>query len=350
MQCVSQADCRHAYTAGSRGSLLHPRPDRPDAPREVVARSLVARGVSGPSEPVQRLGAGHYWDFDGRLGWHTGSGGATAFDVSDPPEPAARQRHRRAAAARAPYNDFILHNSHAPQRRRVPRRRHALASLNGNVLLVTEEDYANDGDEVLCDKAGTFQTWYVPDLDGSAYRRAQHRRRATPTSAPCRPLDITQRAERVRRWAHHARGRLLLGALVRRAPGRLRRAGLLRRGPAHPRRPRPAQHQADRLLHRRRHRGLGRLLGAAARQRPRRVPGRRPTSSTPPTPPAASTSTRVALPSRRRGRHRPRARAVLAAPALPAALGRAGATLGLSLLAAGRPAAASAWLRRRRTA
>ena len=32
-------------------------------------------------------GAGHYWDFDGRLGWHTGSGGAAAFDVSDPVNP-----------------------------------------------------------------------------------------------------------------------------------------------------------------------------------------------------------------------------------------------------------------------
>jgi hypothetical protein len=32
----------------------------------------------------------------------------------------------------------------------------------GNVLLVTEEDYFNDGDELLCDRAGTFQTWKVP--------------------------------------------------------------------------------------------------------------------------------------------------------------------------------------------
>jgi len=36
------------------------------------------------------------------------------------------------------------------------------------VLLVTEEDYANDGDEIVCDKAGTFQTWHVPDLAGGA--------------------------------------------------------------------------------------------------------------------------------------------------------------------------------------
>ncbi len=38
------------------------------------------------------------------------------------------------------------------------------------MLLVTEEDYANDGDEVVCSRAGSFQTWYVPDLDWAAYR------------------------------------------------------------------------------------------------------------------------------------------------------------------------------------
>ena len=38
------------------------------------------------------------------------------------------------------------------------------------MLLVTEEDYFNDGDELACERAGTFQTWSVPDLNGEAYR------------------------------------------------------------------------------------------------------------------------------------------------------------------------------------
>ena len=34
--------------------------------------------------------------------------------------------------------------------------------VDGNVALVTEEDYADEGDELDCTKAGTFQTWEVP--------------------------------------------------------------------------------------------------------------------------------------------------------------------------------------------
>ena len=54
---------------------------------------------------------------------------------------------------------------------------------NGNVLLVTEEDYFNDGDELACDRAGTFQTWHVPAFDGAAYRAGN------PDNAPNRGHD-----------------------------------------------------------------------------------------------------------------------------------------------------------------
>ena len=38
----------------------------------------------------ETTGAGHYWDFDSAgVGWHTGSGGSAAFDVSDPLAPKA---------------------------------------------------------------------------------------------------------------------------------------------------------------------------------------------------------------------------------------------------------------------
>ena len=59
---------------------------------------------------------------------------------------------------------------------------------NGNVLLVTEEDYFNDGDEALCERAGSVQTWWVQDLDGAAYRSGSP---DTPGSGTISPLDAS---------------------------------------------------------------------------------------------------------------------------------------------------------------
>jgi hypothetical protein len=60
------------------------------------------------------------------------------------------------------YNDFIHHNSFRPNAEAfVPDAEPSLA--NGNVLLVTEEDY----EQVDCTKAGSFQTWWVKRLDGT---------------------------------------------------------------------------------------------------------------------------------------------------------------------------------------
>ena len=85
--------------------------------------------------PVFASGAGHYWDFDGVLGWHTGSGGAAAFDVSDPVHP--RLVNATNAKGIAPgLNDFIQHNSMRPNAKAF--RKGAPPSIkNGNVLLVT---------------------------------------------------------------------------------------------------------------------------------------------------------------------------------------------------------------------
>jgi hypothetical protein len=59
------------------------------------------------------------------------------------------------------YNDFIHHNSFRPNASAF--KPDAAPSLaNGNILLVTEEDY----EQTDCSKAGSFQTWHVKRLDG----------------------------------------------------------------------------------------------------------------------------------------------------------------------------------------
>jgi hypothetical protein len=165
VQCVDQRDCRYAYTAGGRKGFFSVLDFTDlDAPKEL---RTVFSPAAGPN-PVFKNGAGHYWDFDGVLGWHTGSGGAAAFDVSDPVHP--RLVNATNAQGTAPgLNDFIQHNSMRPNAKAF-RPGAAPSVANGNVLLVTEEDYANDGDEIACDRAGSFQTWYIPDLNGPAYR------------------------------------------------------------------------------------------------------------------------------------------------------------------------------------
>ncbi len=165
VQCVSQADCRYAYTAGGREGFFSVLDFTDlDHPKQVAE---VFSPAAGPNS-VFTSGAGHYWDFDGVLGWHTGSGGAAAFDVSNPLKPVLVNA-TNAQGIEPGLNDFIQHNSMRPNAKAF--RPGAPPSIaNGNVLLVTEEDYANDGDEVVCDRAGSFQTWYVPDLDGAAYR------------------------------------------------------------------------------------------------------------------------------------------------------------------------------------
>ena len=58
---------------------------------------------------------------------------------------------------------------------------------HGNVALITEEDYANEGDEVECTKAGTFQAWEIPDLDGEEYRARNPK--SEPDKGSIRVLD-----------------------------------------------------------------------------------------------------------------------------------------------------------------
>jgi hypothetical protein len=173
--CISR-DCTLAYSAGDGGefSVL----DLTDlaAPRQVAT---VPSPAAGPN-PVFADGSGHHWNVDGAgVAWHTGSGGAAAFDLADPLRP--RLLNTTDANGIAPgWNDFIHHNSERPNAMAFAAGRPA-SIANGNVLLVTEEDYANDGDEVVCDRAGSFQTWEVTDLAGQAD--------GTPGAGRIRPLD-----------------------------------------------------------------------------------------------------------------------------------------------------------------
>ena len=123
VQCLDQADCRYAYTAGGRDGFFSVLDLTDlDAPKEVAT---VNSPAAGPN-PVFTSGAGHYWDFDtAGIGWHTGSGGAAAFDVPTRCGRAA-QRHERAGHRAGPQR---LHPAQldAPQREGLPARRRALA-------------------------------------------------------------------------------------------------------------------------------------------------------------------------------------------------------------------------------
>ena len=165
--CINQTDCRYAYTAGRQGKFSIVDLTDLDQPREVDADPATAGtqpflSPAGGPNPVFTSGAGHKWNFDNAgYGIHTGSGGSAIFDVSNPTAPrlvATTDEN----GTRDPWNNFIHHNSARPNASKFsPTAAPSLA--NGNVLLVTEEDYENTD----CSTAGSFQTWQVTSLDGT---------------------------------------------------------------------------------------------------------------------------------------------------------------------------------------
>lgn len=179
----ANAACTYAYSAGEEGEFSIIDLRDLSSPREVG--TVVSPAAKG--NEVFTRGAGHHWNIDGAgIAWHTGSGGTAAFDISDPLNPlllTGTDEH----GTKTPYNDFIHHNSMRPNAKAFAPGRPASVT-NGNVVLVTEEDYANDGDEVVCSKAGTFQTWELRDLDGAAYRARNPK--GEPNLGTMRPLDI----------------------------------------------------------------------------------------------------------------------------------------------------------------
>jgi hypothetical protein len=176
--CIRETDCQYAYTAGSRGKTSVIDLSDLDAPRE----ARVFDSPAAKPNPAFASGSGHKWNFDqAGYGLHTGSGGTAVFDVTDPLNPVAVQG-TDANGTESPWNDFIHHNSDRPNASKFTAG--AAASVaNGNVLLVTEEDYENTN----CATAGSFQTWYVPDLDGATYRAGNPG--LEPDKGTIRPLD-----------------------------------------------------------------------------------------------------------------------------------------------------------------
>jgi hypothetical protein len=158
--------CSIAYTAGDdahKVSII----DLSDLSKPHEIKTFVSPATW--ENPVFSSPAGHHWNVDGAgIAWHAGAGGSAAFDISDPLNPKLLNG-TDANGRKSPYNDFIEHNIQRPNALAFKPGK-PLGVQNGNVALITEEDYANDGDEVECDKAGTFQTWEIPDLDGAAYR------------------------------------------------------------------------------------------------------------------------------------------------------------------------------------
>ena len=181
--CVDEWNCDFAYTAGDNGKFSVVDLRDLDVPKVAGTHESAA---AGPNATFTR-GAGHQWSFDGTgRGWHAGSGGTEVFDVRDPLNPLPVNATDQNGIAPG-WNDFIHHNSLRPNGSNF--RAGAEPGLkNGNVLLVTEEDYFNDGDEVLCERAGSVQTWWVKDLDGEAYRAGSPN---TPGSGTISPLDAS---------------------------------------------------------------------------------------------------------------------------------------------------------------
>jgi hypothetical protein len=162
--CVVDTDCRYAYSAGSRTSFSMVDLDDLDHPFEVDG-DPATEGVQPFASPT----GGHKWNFDAAgYGTHTGYNGSSVFDVRDPAHPrlvtttGAAGRGLNPDGTKNGYNDFIHHNSSRPNATAF--RPDAPPSFaNGNVLLVTEEDY----EDVDCSTAGSFQTWWVKRLDGT---------------------------------------------------------------------------------------------------------------------------------------------------------------------------------------
>lgn len=170
--CIDGTDCRYAYSAGDdsevAGQGSYSIFDLTDLDRPVeVDSDPDTEGIQPfPSDAVGW--GGHKWNVD-EAGYaiHTGAGGSYVYDVRDPLRP--REVANTGAAGDSArggsvnhFNDFIHHNSARPNARAF--RPDAPPSLaNGNVLVVTEEDY-EDPD---CSTAGSFQTWHVKRLDGS---------------------------------------------------------------------------------------------------------------------------------------------------------------------------------------
>jgi hypothetical protein len=165
--CIAETDCQYAYSAGSGRDGTFSVMDLTDLDNPV---EVDGDPDTGGLQPFRSPAAGHKWNFDNDgFGTHTGYDGSAMFDVTDPRSPVLKTTTGAAGRGENPdgtangYNDFIHHNSFRPNASAF--RPDAAPSFdNGNILLVTEEDY----EQTDCAKAGSFQSWHVKRLDGTA--------------------------------------------------------------------------------------------------------------------------------------------------------------------------------------
>ncbi|MDP3967034.1 MAG: hypothetical protein Q8Q02_02040 [Nocardioides sp.] len=160
--CILETACDYAYSSGGNNGYSIVDLRDLDAPQELDGDPL-ADGV----QPFSNATGGHKWNFAAGYGIHTGRTGTKILDVTDPREPKVLATSGEAGRGKNPdgsangYNDFIHHNSFWPNAESF------VAGVepsleNGNVLLVTEEDY----EDVNCATAGSFQAWHVQSLPG----------------------------------------------------------------------------------------------------------------------------------------------------------------------------------------
>ncbi len=203
--------------------VLDLRPARPRPP---------ARGRRRPERPPassrsESPTAGHKWNFDD-AGFGTHTGFERRLDVGHHPARAAPKLVTTTGLAgqgdrpEVPRLERLHPAQLLPAQRRARSSADAAPSFaNGNVLLVTEEDY----EQTDCTPAGSFQTWWVKRLDG--------------TRTAIVPLDKVELADLGTLPA--AGRRVLLLALVRLPRRGHRRGRLLRRRHPADRRTQPAR-------------------------------------------------------------------------------------------------------------
>ena len=177
IQCTSPT-CEFAYTSGAYNpefTIVDLR--NLAAPKTVKNVKSVVAGGSG---------SGHQWTpDDSGLLWVAGWGGTAAYDVTDPVNPKVVASTDKNGTS-APYNDFIQHNVYRPGAKAFTQVRdeatgrlvsgsiQTASVFDGNVALVTEEDYDNPDCQAQLDTdapEGGFSTWYVPYLDVDQYKK-----------------------------------------------------------------------------------------------------------------------------------------------------------------------------------
>ena len=167
VSCVNTA-CEFVYTSGAYDDHFN---------------VIDVRDLTNPVEVATNYSpahSGHDWDTDDSgLAWQVGDEGLVAYDTSlDPTNPTpVAVNNIKGKNGRSEYNNFILHNSIRPNATvfetneangvRLPKEQAHVD--NGNVLLVTEEDYL---DPRCGSGEGSFSTWYIPYTDSELLRAA----------------------------------------------------------------------------------------------------------------------------------------------------------------------------------